>query len=177
MHIIEKYFEEVLLIGIEKYNDSRGFFTESYNKLNLKKILKKDINFVQDNHSFSKKNIFRGLHFQKKPFAQNKLIRVLDGEVIDVIVNLNPRSKYYKKYKLINLNGKKNQILFVPKNYAHGFYVLSESAHLLYKVDKYRSIESERTINLYNKKISIKWPKNFKPLLNKRDKISNFDDF
>jgi len=166
----------VKIIELDKYEDSRGFFYESYNKKKYSAV-GIDYDFVQDNHSFSKKNIFRGLHFQKKPFAQNKLIRVLDGEVIDVIVNLNPRSKYYKKYKLINLNSKKNQILFVPKNYAHGFYVLSESAHLLYKVDKYRSIESERTINLYNKKISIKWPKNFKPLLNKRDKISNFDDF
>ena len=177
MHIIEKYFDEVLLIGIEKYKDSRGFFTESYNKLDLKKILKKDINFIQDNHSFSKKNIFRGLHFQKKPYAQNKLIRVLDGEVIDVIVNLNPRSKYYKRYKLIKLNSKKNQILFVPKNYAHGFYVLSKSVHLFYKVDKYRNKLSERTINLFSKKLSIKWPKRFKPILNERDKKSNFEEF
>ena len=177
MYIIEKYFGEVFLIGIEKYKDSRGYFTESYNALELKKILKKNINFVQDNHSFSKKNIFRGLHFQKKPFAQNKLIRVLDGEVLDIIVNLNSKSKYYKKYKFIKLSGKKNQILFVPKDYAHGFYVLSEKVHFFYKVDKYRNIESERTINLFNKKISIKWPKRFKPLLNKRDRLSNFDDF
>ena len=169
MHIVKTFFQEVHLIKLQKFVDNRGYFIESYNKSNFDKLIKKKINFIQDNHSFSKKNVFRGLHFQSGKFAQNKLIRVIEGKVIDIVVNINPKSNFFMNYKLIELDSKKNQILFIPNTYAHGFFVKSKIVNLLYKVDKKRSVKHEKVINYLDETININWPKNFKPILNKKD--------
>ena len=175
MHIVKTFFQDVHLIKLQKFVDKRGYLVESYNKSNLDKLIKKKINFIQDNHSFSKKNVFRGLHFQSGKFAQNKLVRIIEGKVIDIIVNINPKSKFFMKYKFIELDSRKEQILFIPKTYAHGFYVKSKFVNFLYKVDKKRSISHERVINYLDETINLKWPKNFKPILNKKDIDTKLD--
>lgn len=168
MRILKTYFNDVFLIGLDKYSDKRGYFIETFNSKKFQKLINKRISFVQDNLSYSKFNVFRGLHFQKKPYSQSKLVSVIKGEILDVIVNIDPKSKFYKQYKLINLNEKKPELLFIPKHYAHGFYVLSNFAIFSYKVDKFRNINNEKVIFYKDKTISLKLP--FKnPILNQRD--------
>ena len=167
MKIKKTNLENAFLIEPKIFEDKRGFFYESFNEKQLKKIIKKPIKFVQDNHSRSKKNILRGLHYQIKR-TQDKLVRVTYGSVYDVIVDLRFSSKTFGKWFGIELSAENKKQLFVPKGFAHSFLVLSEYAEFQYKTSDYYYPNHERVLLWNCPKINIKWP-NINPELNQRD--------
>ena len=148
---------ECKVIIPEVYSDKRGYFFESYNKEDLK--YKHDIktDFVQDNESFSRKNVLRGLHFQLPPFAQAKLVRVPYGKILDIVVDIRAGSSTFGDYCSIILSAKNKKQLFIPKGYAHGFVVLSEEARFCYKCDNHYNKNYERGIKWNDTDINIDW--------------------
>ncbi|MAO65713.1 MAG: dTDP-4-dehydrorhamnose 3,5-epimerase [Balneola sp.] len=138
------------------YTDNRGYFFESYNKANLKKY-GISTNFVQDNESFSTKNVLRGLHFQVPPSAQAKLVRVTYGKVLDIAVDIRANSLTFGDYCSVILSDKNKKQLFIPKGYAHGFVVLSDKARFCYKCDTYYDPKSERGIRWDDPDLEIDW--------------------
>lgn len=166
--------EGPLILEPKVFNDERGFFLESWNKNTIKYILKKDINFVQDNHSFSKKGVLRGMHFQANPFQQNKLIRCLSGEIYDVIIDLRKNSKTFATWAGIILNEKNLKEFWIPTGFAHGFITLSNTANVLYKTDEYWDKKSENALIWNDKIINIKWPEtNSEIIISDKDREAN----
>ena len=165
MKISKTFIKDLLVIEPQLFNDVRGFFYESYNKNNL------DINivFVQDNESKSYKGVIRGLHFQAPPFEQTKLVRCVSGNILDVAVDLRTNSKTYGKSFSIELSSENNKQLFVPKGFAHGFQVLSETAIVNYKVDNFYNPKSDSGIIWNDKDLSIDWNFDIKPVLSVKD--------
>ncbi len=157
-----KLIDGPLLIKPTIYNDNRGYFFESWNQKKFNYELRKNINFVQDNYSFSKKGVLRGLHFQLNPFPQGKLIRVNSGEIFDVIVDLRKQSKTFGDWASIVLSSSENNSLWIPEGFAHGFLTLSDYAAICYKVTNYWNKDLENSLLWNDKKVSIKWPKNIK---------------
>ncbi len=157
----------------KQFEDQRGFFYESWNSKIFNKLASKDINFVQDNISFSKKGVLRGLHYQLKPFLQGKLIRCLKGSIFDVIVDLRPYSKTFLGWSSIFLSDKNCKQLWVPEGFAHGFLTTSNEAIVNYKVNNYWNKDYERSLKWNDPTINIKWPtKEFDidfPFLSKKD--------
>ena len=173
MKINKTFIEDLLIIEPQLFKDERGFFYESYNKNNL------DINivFVQDNESKSYKGVIRGLHFQTPPFEQTKLVRCVSGNILDVAVDLRTNSKTYGKSFSIELSSENNRQLFVPKGFAHGFQVLSETAIVSYKVDNYYNPDSDSGLIWNDKDLSIDWNLDLKPILSKKDlKLISFKE-
>lgn len=163
---------EVVLIGPEVFEDERGFFFEAFNQKQFNKFLGRDILFVQDNHSKSKQGVLRGLHYQEPPFAQAKLVRVISGEIFDVAVDIRPKSKSYGQWIGEILSAKNKKQLWIPEGFAHGFYVLSKEAELVYKVNQFYSKTHEKTIHWSNNPFNIEWPiVNKKVLLSDKDNI------
>lgn len=148
--------EGVLIIESEVFGDNRGYFQETYNE---KDFLKHGINtrFVQDNQSKSSKGVLRGLHFQKN-HPQAKLVRVIDGEVFDVAVDLRKNSPTYGKYVSVVLSGENKKMFFIPKGFAHGFVVLSDIATFTYKCDDFYHPEDEGGLIYNDPDVNIKWP-------------------
>lgn len=156
MKIIQSKFEGLFILEPMTFKDERGHFTEAYNY----EVLKKagiDIRFIQDNQSFSKAGVIRGLHFQNYPKAQTKLIRVLQGLILDVVVDLRPDQPTFKMIHSIELSRENGKQLIVPKGFAHGFSALSESAMVIYKCDETYSPEHESGINIDDPELKIDW--------------------
>jgi len=170
MKIIKTIFESVFLISMDIHNDSRGFLFESYNEINLNSLLNSKIKFVQDNHSYSKKSVIRGLHFQSNPHQQDKLIRVVKGEIYDVVVDVRRNSNTFGSWHAEILSSENNYQLWVPKGFAHGFVVTSDDAVVLYKTTDYYHPECEKTIIYNDPEIGISWPIEIKNLSNKDSK-------
>ena len=156
MKSIPTEFPGVYIIEPKIFSDSRGYFFESYSKRSLDEILG-DINFVQDNESCSIKGVIRGLHFQKPPISQAKLVRCMKGCVKDVAVDLRKGSPTFGKYIEVILSEQNKRQLFIPHGFAHGFEVLSDNAIFLYKCDQYYHPESEAGINLFDPELNINW--------------------
>ncbi len=160
----------VIIVEPKVYGDARGFFMETYVEREFKQ---NGINadFVQDNQSASVKNVLRGLHFQKE-FPQAKLVRCIKGSVFDVAVDLRPGSKTYGKYVGVELSAENNRQFFIPKNFAHGFLVLSDEAEFVYKVDDYYHPNDEGGIAWNDTSIAVKWPikSGEEPILSEKDK-------
>ena len=177
MNIISTKIEGVYLIKPKIFNDDRGSFFESFNMKVFQKETNQKINFVQDNQSVSSKNILRGLHFQKPPYAQAKLVRVIKGCVLDVVVDLRKKSKTYGKYILEELSEYNNHQLYLPKGMAHGFLTLEDNTIFTYKCSEFYCKEAEDSIIWNDSSIRIKWP-DIIPLLSKKDlnakKFSSF---
>jgi dTDP-4-dehydrorhamnose 3,5-epimerase len=155
--IIEKTFiEDLVIVNPTVFEDSRGYFCEAYNQA---KFREKGINyqFIQDNQSFSKRGVIRGLHLQISPFAQAKLVRVIEGEILDVAVDLRKNSPTYGQHFTVVLSAENKKQLMVPHGFAHGFSVLSETASVIYKVDQLYNKESERGIRYDDPKLAIDW--------------------
>jgi dTDP-4-dehydrorhamnose 3,5-epimerase len=163
MKINKTFIEDLLIIEPQLFKDDRGFFYESYNKKNLDKVI--NIVFVQDNESKSDKGVIRGLHFQAPPFEQTKLVRCVSGNILDVAVDLRTNSKTYGKSFSIELSSENNKQLFIPKGFAHGFQVLSETAIVNYKVDNFYNPTSDSGIIWNDKDLSINWNHDLKPIL------------
>jgi dTDP-4-dehydrorhamnose 3,5-epimerase len=156
MKITQTDFQDLKIIKPKIFEDSRGYFYESYNQKNFKDLVG-DIDFVQDNQSKSTFGTIRGLHYQLAPFAQTKLIRALQGEIYDVVVDIRKHSPTYGKHFGIKLSQENNIQLFIPQGFAHGFSVLSETAVVLYKTDNFYHQESERGINFNDSSLNIDW--------------------
>lgn len=157
MEIQSTFIEGCFIIKPKVFKDERGLFLETFNKKIFEEISGIKVDFVQDNQSISKKGVLRGLHFQTGKHAQAKLVRVIQGEVLDVVVDLRPDSKTYKKYFSIILNDQNNLQLFVPKGFAHGFLTLSESAVFGYKCDNYYCQSAESGIIYKDPDVAIDW--------------------
>ncbi|MCX8506225.1 MAG: dTDP-4-dehydrorhamnose 3,5-epimerase [Alphaproteobacteria bacterium] len=159
---------DIILIEPRVFNDDRGFFFESYNQQILADILPPNTNFVQDNHSRSKKNVLRGLHFQS-PYAQGKLLRTVVGEIYDVAVDLRRDSAHYGQSVGVRLSSENKQMLWIPPGFAHGFLVLSDSADLLYKTTEYWYGEAEFSLKWDDPDLAINWPLDGAPILSAKD--------
>lgn len=146
----------VIIVEPTAFGDSRGYFMETYNKEDFVKggIT---VDFVQDNQSMSTKGVLRGLHFQKQ-FSQSKLVRCIKGEVFDVAVDLRPNSPTYGKWEGVVLSAENKKQFFIPKNFAHGFLVLSDEAEFVYKVDDFYHPNDEGGLMWNDPDIAIKWP-------------------
>lgn len=167
--ITETGIKDLLIIEPAVYGDHRGYFTETYNKSDFMKA-GLDYDFVQDNQSKSRKNVLRGLHFQKT-HPQAKLVRVLDGEVFDVAVDLRPGSPTFGKWFGITLTAENMKQFLIPRGFAHGFLVQSETAIFAYKCDDYYHPEDEAGIRWNDPDIRIEWPIVGEPVLSDKDKI------
>jgi len=164
----ETSIEGVYKIDVKKYGDNRGYFMETYKE---KDFVEAGITnkFIQDNQSKSKKGVLRGLHFQKK-FPQAKLVRCIEGEVFDVCVDLRKGSKTYGKWEGVILSAEKGNQFMIPRGFAHGFVVLSESATFCYKCDEVYHPEDEGGIMWNDPDVGIKWPYEGEVLLSEKDK-------
>ena len=162
MKLIKTKLKDLLILQSNIFKDSRGFFKE----VERKKILKK--RFIFDCFSFSKKNTLRGLHLQRKK-SQAKLLTVVQGKILDVVVDLRKKSKTYGKHFSIEISHNSNFSLFIPEGFAHGFLCLTKFCAVYYKCTNYRDKESETTIKWNDKNLNIKWPIK-KPILSKKDK-------
>jgi len=156
MTFIKTNIPDVLIIDPQVFGDERGYFFESFNQKEFEEHIGK-IDFIQDNESKSSKGVLRGLHFQKPPFTQSKLLRCIEGEVLDVAVDLRKESVTYKQYFSIVLSGENKKQVFVPKGFAHGFLVLSETAIIAYKVDEYYAPDHDSGIAWDDEEIAVDW--------------------
>jgi len=153
------------------HKDERGHFFESHNHRDFCKAIGREINFVQDNQSQSKRGVLRGLHFQKGEHAQAKLISVIQGRIQDVVVDLRKDSPTYKKHLSLILDSERKHQLFIPRGFAHGFLTLSETAIVIYKCDGYFNKESEGGINYRDSSINIRWVALDKLIISEKDKL------
>ena len=156
MTIEKTAIEDLVIINPTVYEDSRGYFFEAYNQAKFQENAI-SYKFIQDNQSFSKRGVIRGLHLQANPFAQAKLVRVLEGEILDVAVDLRKNSSTYGQHVSVVLSAENKKQLMVPHGFAHGFSVLSETASVLYKVDQLYHKESERGIRYDDPTLAIDW--------------------
>mgnify|MGYP001230156723 FL=1 len=171
MEVVTTKLKDVLLFKPEVFTDNRGLFFESFNNNDLCKILKRDIQFVQDNHSISRLNVLRGMHFQESPMSQAKLVRVVVGEVYDVALDVRDDSETYGKWIAEKLSADNKHQLWIPEGFAHGFLTLSDEAQLLYKVTNYYSKKHEKTIRYDDPKYNITWPSD-NVILSEKDKTT-----
>jgi dTDP-4-dehydrorhamnose 3,5-epimerase len=148
---------DVLVVEPRVFGDSRGFFFESYNRRELEAVVGRRLDFVQDNHSLSAKNVLRGIHYQS-PNAQGKLVRVVRGEVFDVAVDLRRGSPTFGRWAAERLSGENKRQLWIPEGLGHGFLVLSDEAEFLYKTTDYYHPEHERCIRWDDPELAIAWP-------------------
>lgn len=156
MQLIATLFPGLMIFEPKVWNDKRGYFFESYNK-NILEAKNIEINFVQDNQASSTYGVVRGLHYQCTPFAQTKLIRVLKGKILDVVVDLRKGSSMYGQSFSIELSDNNKKQLFIPKGFAHGYSVLSETAEVFYKCDEFYNKEAEGGISYKDPALKIDW--------------------
>jgi len=148
---------DVIIIEPKVHGDERGYFVETFRQDQFEAFVGYDVNFCQDNESRSKHGVLRGLHYQLAPFAQSKLVRVIDGRVLDVAVDIREGSPTFGQYVAVELNGKNKKQMFIPRGFAHGFVVLSETCTFTYKVDNYYAPECDRGILFDDPKLNIDW--------------------
>ena len=172
MNFIATKLEGCYVIEPKVIKDDRGYFMESFNENTFQKGIGQKIHFVQDNQSFSSKGVLRGLHYQVGEHSQAKLVRVLSGEVLDVAVDIRPNSKTFGEHVSVLLTAENQTQFFVPRGFAHGFLVLSETATFFYKCDNFYNKESEGGIIYNDKTINIDWDFPEKELIiSEKDKV------
>jgi dTDP-4-dehydrorhamnose 3,5-epimerase len=165
MIFTETKLEGCYIIEPKIIYDERGYFMESFSEESFHNGISKKIHFVQDNQSHSTKGVIRGLHYQCGEHAQAKLVRVLHGEVLDVAVDIRPDSQTYGEYVAILLSAENQKQFFIPRGFAHGFLVLSDTATFFYKCDNFYNRESEGGISFMDKTINIDWSFPFEELI------------
>jgi dTDP-4-dehydrorhamnose 3,5-epimerase len=168
LKLIHTAIPDVLIIEPKVFGDERGFFYESFNRRQFASLIGRDLDFVQDNHSRSEKNVLRGLHFQIQQ-AQGKLVRVIQGAVFDVAVDIRKSSPTFGQHVAIELSAENQRMLWVPEGFAHGFLVTSATAEFLYKTTAYYAPEYERSIAWNDPALAIAWPIEGAPSLSAKD--------
>lgn len=187
MKFIKTDIADIIIIEPDVFTDERGYFVETFREDKLEEAIGHSIDFVQDNESKSSYGVLRGLHFQLPPFAQSKLVRVITGEILDVVVDIRKGSPTFGKYMSVELSGENKRMLFIPRGFAHGFVVLSEEVILAYKVDNYYSKESDRGIAFNDPTLNIDWQidaealqlsvkDKMQPLLAEADKLFDYSE-
>jgi len=166
---------DVLLIEPRVFSDDRGFFFESFNHAQFEAAIGRSVQFVQDNHSRSVKHVLRGLHYQLPPKAQGKLVRVVQGEVFDVAVDIRKSSPTFGQWVGETLSADNKKQLWIPEGFAHGFLTLSETAEFLYKTTDYYSKEHERAIRWDDEALGIEWPAGLNPVVSEKDALSSLN--
>jgi len=161
---------DILLIEPKVFSDERGFFFESFNQADFEKRTNLSPIFVQENHSRSIKGVLRGLHYQLPPKAQDKLLRVVKGEIFDVVVDIRKGSSTFGKWLGETLSEKNKKQIWIPKGFAHGFLVVSESAEIIYKTTEEYALQYERCIIWNDPKLNIDWGLKGVPILSNKDK-------
>lgn len=169
MKFIKTAIDDIIVFEPDVYVDDRGFFLESYNARNFVDVSGFAVSFVQDNHSHSRQHVLRGLHYQLSN-PQGKLIRVIQGEVYDVAVDLRRSSRTFGRWVGITLSSAAPQAVWIPPGFAHGFLVLSDSADVLYKTTDFYDPNSERCLRWDDPQLNIAWPLTEPPLLSKKDR-------
>ena len=169
MKVTQTKIPDVLILEPSVYGDERGFFFESFNQQAFKKATNLDYQFVQDNHSRSAKNVLRGLHYQIEQ-PQGKLVRVIQGEVFDVAVDIRNKSPTFGHWVGASLSAENKKMLWIPPGFAHGFVVLSDVAEFLYKTTDYYAPQFERCIIWNDPDLNIDWQINVDPSLSEKDK-------
>ena len=157
MTITKTEISDVLLLEPRVFGDERGYFFESYNQRELETFLHKSCNFVQDNRSRSVRGVLRGLHFQKPPFAQAKIVTVLQGSVLDVAVDIREGSPTFGKHVAVELSNENKKQLYIPRGFAHGFVVLSDTAEFFYKCDGFYESSAEGGVLFSDPALHIDW--------------------
>ncbi|HBZ14637.1 MAG TPA: dTDP-4-dehydrorhamnose 3,5-epimerase [Pantoea sp.] len=174
MKIIKTSIPEVIIFEPTVYGDDRGYFCESFNQRAFENAVGRPVNFVQDNHSKSRKGVLRGLHYQLAPQAQGKLVRCTVGEVFDVAVDIRQGSTTYGKWVGVILSAENKRQLWIPEGFAHGFMALSESVEFLYKTTNYYSPQHERSIRWDDAEIGIAWPSiDVELIISEKDKLAD----
>lgn len=168
MNVISTAIPDVLIIEPKVFGDARGFFYESFNQAKFEAAISRQVNFVQDNHSRSSKNVLRGLHYQIQQ-PQGKLVRVVQGSVFDVALDIRKSSPTFGQHIALELSAENKRMLWIPEGFAHGFMVLSETAEFLYKTTDYWAPEFERSIAWNDPAINIQWPIQGEPTLSAKD--------
>jgi dTDP-4-dehydrorhamnose 3,5-epimerase len=179
MTIEQTHLKDCYVIKPNVIGDKRGYFFESYNKQKFEDVVGQKIDFIQDNEAKSKKGVLRGLHFQLPPFNQAKLVRVTEGKVLDVVVDLRKNSPTYGQHEAIKLSAKNKKQLFVPRGFAHGYVVLSKTAVFSYKVDNTYAPDHDSGIIWNDEDLNIDWildKENF-IISDKDQKLQAFKDF
>ncbi|MEQ5754928.1 dTDP-4-dehydrorhamnose 3,5-epimerase [Providencia rettgeri] len=174
MKITPTEIPDVLIIEPKIFEDERGFFFESFNQKQFEDAVGYPVNFVQDNHSKSSKGVLRGLHYQKAPYAQGKLVRCIVGEVFDVAVDIRKDSNTFGQWVGVNLSAENKRQLWIPEGFAHGFLVLSEIAEFVYKTSDYYQPSTEKTILWNDKILNIMWPKTENLIISDKDQNGNY---
>lgn len=169
MDVVPTALPDVLIIEPKVFGDERGFFYESYNAREFREKTGINAIFVQDNHTRSAKNVLRGLHYQIQQ-PQGKLVRVTEGEVFDVVVDLRRSSPHFGKWASIALSAENKRMLWIPPGFAHGFLVVSDFAEFLYKTTDYWAPAYERCVAWDDSQLNISWPLQGSPLLSAKDK-------
>ena len=158
MNYIKTEIPDVWVCEPKVFADARGYFMETWRASDFNEHIGHEVNFVQDNQSMSSRGVLRGLHFQKGEFSQAKLVRVLQGTVVDVAVDLRKSSPTFGKYVMVELSAENKRQLFIPRGFAHGFQVISDTAVFTYKVDNVYAPQAECSIRYDDPKIGIAWP-------------------
>jgi len=172
MEFIKQEIPEIVLVKPTVHGDERGYFVETFRQDLFEKAVGYSVNFIQDNESKSTKGVLRGLHYQLPPYTQAKLVRVIEGSVLDVAVDIRKSSPTFGQYVCVELTGESKQQLFVPSGFAHGFVVLSDSAIFSYKVDNYYAPDHDRGIAFNDTKLKIDWKLPLETLqLSDKDKL------
>ena len=177
MNIIKPDIEGLLILTPRVFEDERGAFMESFNKQKFNEAVGREVNFVQDNQSVSKKGVLRGLHFQSPPFAQGKLVRVIKGSVIDIAVDIRKNSPTYGDYVAVELTAENNEQFWIPEGFAHGFVALEDETTFLYKCTNYYAPQSEGTLLWNDPTLNIDWGIS-DPIISEKDAIGQeFSNF
>lgn len=162
---------DIVVFEPKIFKDERGFFYESFNQKTFEEVIGYKLEFVQDNHSKSTKGVLRGLHYQLPPMAQGKLVRVIQGKVFDVAVDIRKNSPTFGQHHSEILSAENNKQIWIPEGFAHGYLTLSDTSEFLYKTTNYYSPEHERCIAWDDNTINIMWPTENTPQLSDKDKL------
>ncbi|MBG6219133.1 MULTISPECIES: dTDP-4-dehydrorhamnose 3,5-epimerase [unclassified Janthinobacterium] len=175
MKLISTHIPDLLILDPKVFGDDRGFFFESFNQRQFQDLTGLDVDFVQDNHSRSAKNVLRGLHYQIQQ-PQGKLVRVVHGKVFDVAVDLRRSSPTFGQHVGLELSAENKRMFWIPPGFAHGFVVLSETAEFLYKTTNYWAPEFERSLLWNDPALAIEWPLDGAPQLSAKDQVGKSFD-
>lgn len=169
MNVIKTDISDVLIFEPKIFGDDRGFFFESFSQKVFEEAVGRKVDFVQDNHSKSVKNVLRGLHYQLEPYAQGKLVRCIVGEVFDVAVDIRNDSPTFGKWVGVNLSAENKRQLWIPEGFAHGFLVLSDTAEFVYKTTNFYEKNSEVGLKWDDPSVNINWPVDGAVILSEKD--------